>query len=150
MRILLLIAMAASVFAQGPDAEYFEKNVRPIFASKCQGCHGGKTQMAGLNLASSTGLDRVVVKGDAAQSRMYRALSYTGEIKMPPSGKLSAEELATIKTWIEMGAPWPKETAAKQERQHWAYQPVRDPALPVVKNQAWVRSPIDRFILAKL
>jgi cytochrome c553 len=138
------------MFAQNADTEYFEKNVRPVFAAKCQGCHGAKTQTAGLNLSTSAGLDRVVVKGDSAQSKMFRALSYTGEIKMPPSGKLAANEIAAVKAWIEMGAPWPKNSSASQSKEHWAYQLVRDPALPAVKNAAWVQSPIDRFILAKL
>jgi hypothetical protein len=35
-------------------------------------------------------------------------------------------------------------------REHWAFQPVEKPALPLVKNKAWVQTPIDHFILARL
>jgi cytochrome c551/c552 len=140
---LLLAVLAAPIFAQPPDAEFFEKNIRPIFASKCLGCHNAKTQTAGISLTSAAGFEK-------AKSRIVQALSYSGAVKMPPSGKLSDAEVATVKTWVDAGAPWPKETAAKADSKHWAYQPVRDPALPAVKNTTWVQSPIDRFILAKL
>src|SRR3954451_25390111 len=99
MRIVLFVAVVAPLLAENPDSEFFEKNVRPIFASKCQGCHGAKMQAAGLNLSSPAGLEKVVVKGDATQSRMYRALSYTGAIKMPPSGKLADAYISSIQKW---------------------------------------------------
>ena len=70
---------------------------------------------------------------------------------MPPSGKLPAAESTAVKTWIDMGAPWPKEAVkASSNEPHWAYRPVRDPVPPAVKNTSWVKTPIDRFILAKL
>ena len=48
---------------------------------------------------------------------------------------------ARIKRWIEQGADW---------KQHWAFvAPVR-PALPAVKDRKWSRTPIDRFVLAKI
>ena len=79
---------------------------------------------------------------------------------MPPTGKLPAEEIATLKKWIEGGAAFPKDAGpallstgkkiTPKDREHWAFQPVRDAAPPKVGNEAWVKSPIDRFILAKL
>jgi Protein of unknown function (DUF1553)/Protein of unknown function (DUF1549) len=42
------------------------------------------------------------------------------------------------------------ETFTAEQRGHWAYQPVIRGALPAVKESAWSRSPIDRFILAEL
>lgn len=45
-------------------------------------------------------------------------------------------------------APHPVYTEA--ERSHWAYQPLRNVAPPAVKNEAWVRTPIDRFTLAAM
>ena len=41
-------------------------------------------------------------------------------------------------------------SAAETGHDHWAFQPVKKPALPTVKNQTWVKTPIDQFILAKL
>ncbi len=37
-----------------------------------------------------------------------------------------------------------------QQRNYWAYQPVRKPAVPITKNRAWSKNPVDAFILAKL
>ena len=90
--------------------EFFEKRVRPLFASKCYGCHGDKVQMGGLSLSSASGShprfrigsDR---KSDPENSRLYRALRLLGAVKMPPAGKLGAEEIAAVRTWIESGAP---------------------------------------------
>jgi hypothetical protein len=58
-----------------------------------------------------------------------------------------------------MGAVWPSIPAppksaayviTPEQRAFWAFQPVRKPAVPDVKNSRWVRSDIDRFILARL
>ena len=37
-----------------------------------------------------------------------------------------------------------------EDRGHWAFQPIKPPPVPQVKNTAWARNPIDRFVLAKL
>src|SRR3954468_12647712 len=36
------------------------------------------------------------------------------------------------------------------DRAHWAFQPVKRPEVPEVKDASWCRNPIDRFVLAKL
>src|SRR5260370_37406828 len=75
---------------------------------------------------------------------------------MPPPGKLSDQQIADLKTWIDMGAPAPADTAPVtnpriiEGRKFWSFQPVKDYAPPKVKNESWVKTPIDRFILAKL
>ena len=63
---------------------------------------------------------------------------------MPPAyanRKLTPEQIETIKNWIDSGAKW--ET-------HWAFVPPKRPDAPVVKDEKWVRNPIDQFVLAKL
>jgi hypothetical protein len=168
MRVaLIMLAFAASMAAQ--DAEFFEKNVRPILAKNCFGCHGPERQSSGLNLSSEVGFTKggdggpVVVNGNPSDSRLLEVISYTADLKMPPSGKLSASDIATLTKWVEAGAFYPKEavTALPKEssggkkitaadRRYWAFSPVSDPAVPAVKDTAWVKAPIDRFILAKL
>lgn len=161
MRIAIAILAAAPLIAQTPDQEFFEKKVRPIFVANCYACHGQKMQMGGLNLSTGAGAGPetgVIVKGDPEQSRLYQALAYSGKIKMPPSGKLSADDVAAVKTWIEMGGVWPASTnttAAKspissEARKHWSFQPIKNYKPPQVKQEGWIKSPIDRFILAKL
>ncbi len=148
----LILARALSAQTPVQDPDLFEKKVRPLFAAKCYACHGPKMQMGGLNLSQSAAT--VVKPGDPAQSKLYQALTYENEPKMPPTGKLPPEDLAVVKNWILAGANWPNPVAAAPtktlDRTHWAFQPIRDPAPPKVKNEPWVKSPIDRFILAKL
>ncbi|MFN7937536.1 MAG: PSD1 and planctomycete cytochrome C domain-containing protein [Bryobacteraceae bacterium] len=150
----LIVLLAAPLLAQSPEHEFFEKKIRPLFVAKCYACHSGKTVMAGLNLATGAGLDGFVKSGDAEGSRLYTAVTYKDKAKMPPSGKLAAEEIALLREWIEQGARRPAATAAGLEKkavsQHWAFQPVRQPALPAVRKQGWVRNPVDRFLLAAL
>jgi hypothetical protein len=77
------------------------------------------------------------------------------ELRMPPPEKksLTTEQVAVLRTWIEQGAKWPKDDGATVQgprSSHWAFRPIRRPALPSVKNVAWVRNDIDRFVLARL
>src|SRR5260221_13900566 len=85
-------------------------------------------------------------------------------MKMPPTGKLKDEEIADLGAWVKMGAVWPGASGAAAtppvrpasreltaaEKSFWAFQPVKDPAVPSVKNQSWAQTPVDRFVLAKL
>ena len=161
-----------SVFGQVPPAEqadFFEKKVRPILVNKCQGCHDPKSRTAGLDLTSAAGLRKgadtgpVIVAGDIENSRLLQVTGYQERIKMPPSGKLSQDDLETLREWVKLGAPWPAETnnnAPEQplskkgytrgQKEFWSFRPLREVTPPPVQNEKWVRSTIDRFILARL
>src|ERR1019366_8844077 len=89
-----------------------------------------------------------------------KALRYDGVLQMPPNGKLPKALIADFEKWIALGAPLPKDgpadvakkptNMADVARKHWAFQPIRKPALPAVKRADWVRNDIDAFVLAKL
>ncbi len=83
--------------------------------------------------------------GKLDESELYQRINATdADERMPPpkSGKsLSAAEIGKIKAWIEQGAAY---------QEHWAFVPPRRPPLPTVRNARWCRTPIDRFILARL
>jgi len=142
------------------QADFFERNVRPVLLNRCSACHGEKVSMAGLNLTTPGGFLKgadsgpVVVPGDPGSSRLLRAIGYAGKIKMPPTGKLPDAEIDALTKWVEMGAPWPKtESALKntpKDGRYWAFQPMREYAPPKVKRSDWVSNPIDQFVLAKL
>jgi cytochrome c553 len=167
------VALAASdVPAKPPPvspqaAEFFEKSVRPVLANNCTSCHGSKRHSGGLRLDSRAALTKggddgpVVVPGDPAHSPLVRAVRHEGDLKMPPKKKLPDDAIDALTAWVRMGAPWPEEAAAAPvpgdvssilaaRQSHWAFRPVRLPPLPAVHKEAWVRDPIDRFILAKL
>ena len=112
---ILLAAMAAPLSAQSTGAELFEKSIRPVLANKCYGCHSSKSTapMGGLVLDTKSGLKKggangpVVVPGDAAASRIIRALSYSdAQLRMPPTGKLadSLHLLALLDTRLKAAA----------------------------------------------
>ncbi len=94
-----------------------------------------------------------VVPGKSADSRLLqRILASSDDERMPPEGKpLTPEQIALLKNWIDQGARHPSaELVPSTPAEHWAFQPVRRPALPPVKNQNWPRNPIDHFVLARL
>ena len=171
----LLVACALwvpSARAQGPSAEaveFFEMRVRPVLAQNCFACHTA-SRMGGLEMTSRESLleggnsGPAIAPGKPAESLLLQAVRHTHErLKMPPEGKLKAVEIDALARWIEDGAVWPESltstASAKQsdgfeitleQRNFWAFQPVRKAPLPAVRDKKWSRAPIDRFIRAKL
>lgn len=158
-------AQAAPVSPQ--DAEFFETSVRPVLFEKCFSCHGEKRQQGDLRLDSREfalkggGNGPTIMPGDPDNSLLIRAVRYDGGLKMPPAGKLKPTEIAALAQWVKMGAPWPAAASkqpvaptvpasASSASTHWAFRPMKKSAPPRVKDTAWVKSPIDRFILARL
>jgi hypothetical protein len=159
-----VIGRAADPPAKKPSAaevEFFEAKVRPVLAGKCVSCHGPKKQMAGLRLDTADGLKTggdngpVVVPGDPTKSPMLKAVRRESDTPMPPNEKLPADVVAVLAEWVKIGAPFPDVTQthadpAAMAKTHWAFQPVRDPAVPTVKSVPPSANPIDRFVAAKL
>lgn len=160
---------AAKPQANAEQNEFFESKIRPLLSSKCFACHGSEMQMAKLNLATAAGFFKggesgpVVVKGEPENSRLIQAVAYQGQVKMPPAGKLKDAEIADLVAWVKLGAPWPDAGPVEwmpekskgyrfteEQKRFWAFQPIRDSSPPQVKNVAWCKSPIDRFILSRL
>ena len=152
--ILCLGLLAPNGQAQD-RGDFFESKIRPILIGRCGSCHGDKTQMGGKQLTSKDGMHRagVVVAGNPDGSALIQAVRYSGKTKMPPAGKLAEAEISALERWVASGAVWP-DTYAKATQVSaggtWAFQPVKSPAVPSVKQVDWPRSDIDRFILAKL
>jgi cytochrome c553 len=144
------------------QVEFFEARIRPVLAEHCFRCHGEKKQKAGLRLDSRRALLKgsedgpVVVLGQPGKSPLVQAIRHEGKIKMPPETKLPAQAIADLTAWIKMGAPWPESAVTKKEpgndawKKHWAFQPIRSPAIPKVKERAVRQSAIDRFIQTRL
>ena len=153
--VAVVLAAAASPARGGQREEFFESKIRPLLLQECGGCHGEKVQMGGIRLTERGAFHRagVVMAGDVEASRLVQAVRYGGAIKMPPSGKLEDAEVEALERWVAEGAHWP-ELATPAEVPgpggYWAFQAVAKPQPPAVGNEAWPRSAIDRFILAKL
>jgi len=143
-----IYATVAATTQSGPitatpaQAAHFESKVRPVFISKCIACHGDKQQIAGLRL------DRPI--SPAMAKKVAAAVEYHGATKMPPGGKMGAQDIAAISAWGKAGGPWPAKVAVKTKERFWAFVPPTVPSLPKVKNATWAKSPLDLFVLAKL
>ncbi len=132
---------------------------RELIGSRCFSCHGAQKQEGGLRLDSRNraleGGDSgvVIVAGKSAESDVLRRVtSESPEERMPPEGDpLTRREIEALRAWIDSGFEWPRGTENHGvESDHWAFQPVDDPAPPAVEDVAWVRNPIDRFVLHRL
>ena len=163
----LALGPAVRVAAGSEPEEFFETKVRPLFVAQCQVCHGEKQQMGDIDLTRKQGLDRkgaadsIVIPGNPDASPLIRAIRHESKIKMPPTSKLSDGEIADLTEWVRMGAPWPEPKVAQrpdaagseftdEEKSWWSFQPVTRHEPPAVRNAAWVRTPIDNFILTRL
>src|SRR5262249_39391157 len=166
-----VLLLAGLVPAAPPDPKgtaFFEQNVRPLLTEHCYKCHAkdAKSVRGGLLLDSKAGWMKggdsgpVIVPGAPDKSLLIKALRYDDEPKMPPKGKLADKDIALLTQWVKLGAPDPRDGAVaaatkktidlEQGRRYWAFQPLARPAVPVVKDPAWCRTDVDRFILARL
>jgi hypothetical protein len=159
----------AAHMARGLDR--FKKQVKPILLQHCVKCHGGKKTKAEFNLTDRDGLLKggesgpAVIPGRSKDSLLVQLISHAREPHMPDDGdKLPAAAVAHVAAWIDDGAPydgpllarqpspkpWTEKVISSADRRFWSFQPLRRASLPKVKNQAWCRTGIDRFIRARL
>jgi hypothetical protein len=153
------VATAAPMAGTG-SSPLFATKVRPILAARCYQCHGADTHQNGLRLDSLTGIlkgsesGKVVIPGHSADSRLIQRLEAKERPQMPYGGPpLSEAQIGIIKQWIDQGALGPDSTeavAASKPLKHWAYIKPVIPPIPTVSNKAWIRNPIDAFVMAKL
>jgi hypothetical protein len=154
------------------DAEFFEKDIRPLLIDRCHKCHGDAPQPKGkLRLTSRQAVldggesGPAAVPGDASKSLLIAAVKHDG-LEMPPEEEpLPPLAVAKLESWVQRGLPWPAtdpqvlerarhaavaEQIAQARRRLWSLQPVRCPPVPTVRDENWPRTPVDRFVLAEL
>jgi hypothetical protein len=155
---------AAEPLAKKPtpeELEFFESKVRPVLAEKCVTCHGPKKQMAGLRLDTAEGVKTgsdsgpVILPADPANSPFLKAIRRESDSPMPPNEPLPADIVAVLAEWVKIGAPFPDDTQTRIDpmaaaKSHWAFQPIRRPAVPLTNILPATTNPIDHFIAAKL
>jgi hypothetical protein len=167
--VLAIASRLGAADANPAGIELFEKKIRPVLVDRCYRCHSAEAEKTkklrgSLLLDSRDGVQKGGDGGpilDAAHprtSRLLQALRHEGDLKMPPKDRLPDAVIADFTRWVEMGAPDPRDgkpTGRRQinleeGRKFWAFQPLARPVPPAVRNAAWPRTPIDRFILAAL
>ncbi len=150
---LLVLLIAGTV--PGQAAVDFHADVRPILSDRCYACHGPDeaTRMSPLRLdvedgafAPLAGGGSAIVRGKPAESELIQRVETADAARrMPPAAlghePLSAEDIATLRRWVEEGAPWSG---------HWAFEPPRKPSATDSRADAWTLNPVDAFVLARL
>ncbi|MBI5800533.1 MAG: DUF1553 domain-containing protein [Verrucomicrobia bacterium] len=171
---LLLSALAADAAVPpskptAADLAFYAQTVKPILAGSCFDCHSheAKKFKGGLALDSAAAIQKggdtgpALIPGDVEKSLLIKAIRYTdADLQMPPKNKkLGSDQIAALEKWVKLGAPMPDSGAkvamrgkiSDEDRQWWAFVPVRKPAVPAVSGQrSAVKNPIDAFILQQL
>ena len=154
------------------ESDFFETKVRPVLVQNCYQCHGPDVKIAQGNLRL-TSRSAILQGGDFGpaldlenpdKSLLVRAIRHLGPVNMPPGGRMKPTDIDSLVEWVKMGAPWPEDkgvtapvvptatrkSVEERRKEHWAWQASKYSPQPVVKNAAWARSAVDRFVLAKL
>src|SRR5687767_2732729 len=153
---LTALVSAASLGARGQSAPAspaplsFNRDIRPILSNNCFACHGPdeNKRETDFHFDTKEGMfleEGIVVPGSAAKSVLVKKITEPDpKDRMPPpdSGhSLTDNQIALLKRWIDEGARWDT---------HWAYTAPASAEPPSPQRQDWARTPIDRFILARL
>ena len=168
--VLGLLGIPHGVASPTPEQiAFFETKIRPVLARHCYECHSAGalrtgTLKASLMVDSRAGMAKggesgaAVVPGKKEDSILLAALRHDG-FEMPPAGKLPDEVITDFETWIDMGAPDPRDEPlatidertidVEEGRTHWSYRRLAPVSAPAVVHGAWPKNDIDRFILAK-
>jgi hypothetical protein len=176
---VVLLLLGGTAVADVDPAVHFQQRVLPLLQARCISCHGTEKQKGGLRLDSRDAILKggengpAIVAGDPAKSLLIQVVKQThADIKMPPKEKLAADQVDALAQWIKEGAPWaeakPVEPSGRigdawsdvrnpivrifggKRLDLWSLRKLARPALPSLKNEAWVRTPIDLFILSAL
>lgn len=161
----VLVALCSNSVRAETEVDFFEKKIRPVFVEHCYKCHSAQSKklrgelrldtVAGIRKGGESG--PLFVPGKVKESLLVTALRHE-DTAMPPSGKLPENIINDVVAWIERGAALPQEVASaptprreafrirEEDRKHWAFQPLRKPAVP----EATADTDIDRFLQARL
>ena len=149
-------------------ADFFEREVRPLLIEQCVQCHGPDMQEGGLRLDSrqqvlngSATTSPVVNPQNSAASRLLQVVAWSDDdVQMPPEAKLHDDQIAALTKWVNDGAIWPEASdfgaaaaAGDAWRQHWAFQPITRPEVPVLHDTSDglpAVHPVDAFIRRRL
>jgi hypothetical protein len=170
--VIYFVLLVGSWRLFGDQFEFFEKRIRPVLVERCYPCHslGAEKLKGDLLLDSQEGMLKgggsgkpAIVAGNAEASQLVEAIRYINDdLQMPPpkKGKLSPDQIADFVTWINSGAPDPRAKQAgnlpslaeryQAAKNHWAFQPVGNPPVPVVAKETGPKTAIDNFIIAQL
>ncbi len=149
----MISSILLAVLAGSSPAIDYVRDVKPILAARCTSCHGAIRQKAGLRLDTAELIRRggdsgpAFEPGQSSESLIIeRVTADASSERMPPESegtRLSPEEVAVLRAWIDQGAHAPAEPIPTDPRRHWAYQPPTRPTISGAGNSSSVRNPVD-------
>ncbi len=145
--------------------EFFESKIRPVLTQRCYSCHSSQAKevKGELLLDTRDALRKggesgaAVVPGNVEESLLIQAIKHE-TYEMPPGDKLPDNVIADFEEWVRLGAPDPrvgkpanaKKVSLSESRSFWSFRKPVSSTVPAVRDSAWPKTDIDRFILAKL
>lgn len=169
LMLIVCCVAGSSLAARAADDKaamaFFESKIRPALVKHCYECHsedskklGGKLRLDTKEMTLKGGESGpALVAGKPGESILIHALKWEDNLEMPPEEPLPPAVIADFEKWITMGAPDPRSgppvpvaPPVETKTTHWSFQPVRNPPVPAVKDAAWPKSEVDRFLLAEI
>lgn len=162
---VLVVALAPTASAAEPTSAStppieFGRDILPLLQQHCFHCHAGQTAPAGVRLdvrsellGETQGQPLVVPGKSGASALIARLTSQDPQQRMPPPDAgppLATDAIERLRRWIDQGLAWDDNLLPPpaEHSDHWAFQPVRRPALPHVARREWLGTPVDAFIAA--
>ena len=156
--VWLVTGSIARLNAAEPD---FRNEIAPLLAARCLECHSGNSPEGGLDLSTSTGVNKggesggAVLPGKPDDSVLWQRIR---DDEMPPKHPLTAEEKQSFKAWIASGAQWSGgdidrfryTSDSRAGYDWWSLQPVQNVSPPLLGRADWPRNGIDQFVLKRL
>ncbi|HEV3080229.1 MAG TPA: PSD1 and planctomycete cytochrome C domain-containing protein [Gemmataceae bacterium] len=163
LQIVLISFALLPAWGRAGDDSLFSRKLAPVLQERCLRCHNAQKTRGGLDLTTRAQMLKggdegpAIVVGDSGKSLLVTMISGR-EPKMPKQGeRLSREQVADIRLWIDQGAAWPRGATLAEAKSKWKVGPdwwslrgLSRPAIPATANQTWARTPIDAFLLAAL
>lgn len=165
----VIVSFSSNASGTEQGNEFFERKIRPALHNHCFECHTSKSK-GGLRLDTR---ESIIAGGDSGpaifpgkpdRSRLISAIRYGADSEqMPPKKKLPEDVIKDFEKWIQLGAPWPENQQAtplsgnkksfkisEEDKNFWAFQPIRMPEIPEIKNSHLSNNEIDLYVLEKL
>ena len=174
IHVISQLALVRSHCVADDGLEFFEKKIRPILVEHCYKCHSADSKelrgdlrldlKEGWKTGGESGAP-AILPGNPDSSPLMRAMRHDDDVSaMPPDKpRLQTSVINDFSVWIQMGAPDPRdgklehrdkadqwETAFQKRLDWWSLKPVQFASPPRVQHVEWVRTDVDRFILAEL
>jgi Protein of unknown function (DUF1553)/Protein of unknown function (DUF1549)/Planctomycete cytochrome C len=155
-RLIALILLSALFVHAEDNRAVFQKKLSPLLQTYCASCHNGANPQNEFSIATYETLLRggkhgqALTPGSAQRSLLIAYVRGEKSPKMPLGGSLPDAVINELATAIDSMVSVDEAKHVRDEHLEWLLKPPKAPAIPVVKNQNWVRNPIDAFILSKL